>query len=64
MEVMEFKGKGFSVEAEMIHLAEKHGFGNLGTFIALVSEKRPLFFFEKDLYPMKKFMLNKSISKQ
>jgi hypothetical protein len=25
MEVMDFKGKGFSVEAEMIYLAEKHG---------------------------------------
>ena len=70
MEVMEFKGKGFSVEAEMIYLAEKHGlktievpiteiyleggstlnpwrhgFGNLGTIIAWISEKRPLFFF-------------------
>ena len=70
MEVMEFKGKGFSVEAEMIYLVEKHGlktievpvteiyvedgstlnpwrhgFGNLGTIIAWVSEKRPLFFF-------------------
>ena len=70
MEVMRFKGKGFSVEAEMIYLAEKHGlktievpvteiyvedgstlnpwrhgFGNLGTIIAWVSEKRPLFFF-------------------
>ncbi len=69
MEVMEFKGKGFTVEAEMIRLAEKHGlktievpvteiyveggstlnpgwhgFGNLGTIIAWVSEKRPLFF--------------------
>jgi glycosyltransferase involved in cell wall biosynthesis len=70
MEVMDFKGKGFSVEAEMIYLAEKHGlktievpiseiyvedgstlnpwrhgFGNLGTIIAWISEKRPLFFF-------------------
>jgi len=70
MEVMDFKGKGFSVEAEMIYLAGKHGlktievpiteiyveddstlnpwrhgFGNLGTIIAWVSEKRPLFFF-------------------
>jgi glycosyltransferase involved in cell wall biosynthesis len=70
MAVMDFKGKGFSVEAEMIYLAEKHGlktievpvteiyvedgstlnpwmhgFGNLGTIIAWVSEKRPLFFF-------------------
>ena len=70
MEIMEFKGKGFSVEAEMIYLAEKHGlktievpiteiyleggstlnpwrhgFGNLGTIIAWISEKRPLFFF-------------------
>jgi len=70
MEVMKFKGKGFSVEAEMIHLAEthglktmevpiteiyvedgstlnpwRHGFGNLGTIIAWISEKRPLFFF-------------------
>jgi len=72
MEVMnfKFKGKGFSVEAEMIYLAGKHGlkaievpvteiyvedgstlnpwrhgFGNLGTIIAWVSEKRPLFFF-------------------
>jgi len=25
MAVMDFKGKGFSVEAEMIYLAEKHG---------------------------------------
>ncbi len=72
MEAMDFKfrGKGFSVEAEMIYLAEKHGlrtievpvteiyvedgstlnpwrhgFGNLGTIIAWVSEKRPLLFF-------------------
>ena len=38
---------GFSVEAEMIYLAEKHGFGNLGIGrnIAWISEKRPLFFF-------------------
>jgi hypothetical protein len=70
MEVMEFKGKGFSVEAEMIRLAEvhglkstevpmteiyvengstlnpwRHGFGNLGTIISWIAEKRPLFFF-------------------
>jgi glycosyltransferase involved in cell wall biosynthesis len=70
MAVMDFKGKGFSVEAEMIRLVEKHGlktievpiteiyvedgstlnpwrhgFGNLGTIIAWISEKRPLFFF-------------------
>ena len=72
MNVMNFKfrGTGFSVEAEMLYLAEKHGlktievpvteiyvedgstlnpwrhgFGNLGTIIAWVSEKRPLFFF-------------------
>ena len=70
MEVMNFKGKGFSVDAEMIYLAEKHGlktievpiteiyvedgstlnpwrhgFGNLGTIISWISEKRPLFFF-------------------
>ena len=38
---------GFSVEAEMIYLAEKHGFDNLGIGrnIAWISEKRPLFFF-------------------
>jgi membrane-bound ClpP family serine protease len=38
---------GFSVEVEMIYLAEKHGFGNLGIGrnIAWISEKRPLFFF-------------------
>ncbi|HJH27378.1 MAG TPA: hypothetical protein C5S37_11610 [Methanophagales archaeon] len=29
----------------MIAIAEKHGFGNLGTIIAWISEKRPLFFF-------------------
>ena len=72
MEIMNFKfrGTGFSVEAEMIYLAEKHGlrtievpvteiyvedgstlntwrhgFGNLGTIIAWVSENRPLLFF-------------------
>jgi len=70
MEVMEFKGRGFSVEAEMIRLAEvhglksmevpmteiyvengstlnpwRHGFGNLGTIISWIAEKRPLFFF-------------------
>jgi glycosyltransferase involved in cell wall biosynthesis len=69
MEVMKFKGKGFSVEAEMIRLAEehhlktievpiteiyvkggstlnpwRHGFGNLGTLISWISEKRPLLF--------------------
>lgn len=69
MGVMKFKGKGFSVEAEMIRLAEKHGlktievpiteiyveggstlnpwrhgFGNLGTLISWISEKRPLLF--------------------
>ena len=29
----------------MIRLAERHGFGNLGTIIAWISEKRPLFLF-------------------
>ena len=41
-----------------------HGFGVLGGLISVISEKRPLLFFEKDLYPMKKFRLNKNISKQ
>ena len=69
MEVLEFKGEGFSVDAEMIYLAEnhglktievpvteiyvedgstrnpwRHGFGNLGTIITWISEKRPLLF--------------------
>ena len=73
MEVVKFKGKGFSVEAEMIYLAEKHGlktievpiteiyvedgstlnpwrhgFGNLGTIIAWVSENEKV-----DLYKSK-----------
>jgi len=38
----------------------RHGFGVLGGLIRVISERRPLFFFEKDLYSMKKFMLNKS----
>ena len=41
-----------------------HGFGVLGWLISVISEKIPLLFLEKDLYSMKKFMLNKSISKQ
>jgi hypothetical protein len=41
-----------------------HGFGVLGWLIRVISESRPLLFFEKNLYSMKKFMLNKSISKQ
>ena len=41
-----------------------HGVGVLNSVIGLIAEKRPLLFFEKDLYSMKKFMLNKSISKQ
>ncbi len=40
----------------------RHGFGVLGWLIRVISENRPLLFFEKDLYSMKKFMLNKSIS--
>ena len=39
-----------------------HGLGVLGGLIRVISENRPLLFFEKDLYSMKKFMLNKSIS--
>ena len=39
-----------------------HGVGVLNSVIGLIAEKRPLLFFEKDLYSMKKFMLNKSIS--
>jgi len=39
-----------------------HGFGVLGWLICVIPKKRPLLFFEKDLYSMKKFMLNKSIS--
>jgi len=41
-----------------------HGFGVLGWLIRVISESRPLLFFEKNLYSMKKFMLNKNISKQ
>jgi len=42
----------------------RHGFGVLGWLIRVISENRPLLFSEKDLYSMKKFMLNKNISKQ
>ena len=42
----------------------RHGFGVLGWLIRVISEKISLLFLEKDLYSMKKFMLNKSISKQ
>ena len=76
MEVMEFKfrGTGFSVEAEMIYLAEKHGlktievpiteiyvedgstlnpwrhgFGNLGTIIAWVSENEKVDLYKSEI---------------
>jgi hypothetical protein len=42
----------------------RHGFGVLGWLIRVISEKSPLLFFEKNLYSMKKFRLNKNISKQ
>jgi len=76
MEVIEFKfrGKGFSVEAEMIYLAEKHGlktievpiteiyvengstlnpwrhgFGNLGTIIAWISENEKVDLYKSEI---------------
>ena len=39
-----------------------HGFGVLSWLICVISENGHLLFFEKDLYSMKKFVLNKSIS--
>jgi len=41
-----------------------HGIDVLGWLIRVISESRPLLFFENNLYSMKKFMLNKNISKQ